>query len=186
MAGLLRRYKSPLYGNYRKYALLYGVVTGMVLFAAIVAAWLVQLPYSEPENLVVDLLMTLCIFACSYIYRQNQAGGRIYLKELLILGMGIGAVAGVVYGLMLLFYGSIIDFDFVSRCIEMRVAPIEKAIADGGSAEEMVQLKNALEVTKTYTLGDWAFIGGFRTAVMSIIITFFSAIIFKTEKNIRR
>ena len=39
-----------------------------------------------------------------------------------------------------------------------------------------------MESVKKYTAGDWGFIAGFRSAVMSIIITFFAALLFRTEK----
>ena len=94
MAGLLRRYKSPLYGNYRKYSLLYGAVSGAVLFVFVVVSYLAGSPISTPETYGTDAVLAVCIFVSSYLYRERQTGGKIFLKELLVLGMGIGVVAG--------------------------------------------------------------------------------------------
>lgn len=178
MAGLLRRYKSPLLGNYRKYLLVYGIATGFVLFFGMAISWMVDLPYAAPETYVTEILLCVCIFGASYLYRERQTGGKIYLKELLVLGMGIGVVSAVVYGLLILFYGSVIDFEFVERCVALRLEQM-------GSSSEPAALE-AIEQVRHYSLGDWAFIGGFRSMVMSIIIMFFSSIIFRTEQNIRR
>lgn len=177
MAGLLRRYKSPLYGNYRKYSLLYGAVSGAVLFVFVVVSYLAGSPISTPETYGTDAVLAVCIFVSSYLYRERQTGGKIFLKELLVLGMGIGVVAGAVYGGLLLAYGGVVDADFCGRCINARIDMMPNE-----SAEDML----AISSVKEYSLGDWAFIGGFRTFVMSIIITFFSAIVFRTEQSIRR
>lgn len=178
MAGLLRRYKSPLYGNYRKYVVLLGALTGAVLTASVLFLWMVALPISAPESYVTELLLAVCIFVGSYWYREHQTGGKIFLKELLILGVGMGLVGGLVYGIGLMLYGAVVDLDFVDRCIDAWIDAIEASGSETAKA--------AIEATKGYALGDWAFIGGFRTFVFSIIITFFSAIVFRTEASVRR
>ena len=48
-------------------------------------------------------------------------------------------------------------------------------------AETGEEARKAIEMVRNYTAGDWAFIGGFRTAVMSVMFAFFAALIFRTE-----
>lgn len=177
MSGLLRRYKSPIYGNYRKASLLYGAATGVIIFLFVVIQWLAGNAISAPETYSTDIVMGVCLFTFSYLYRKQLPEQKVFFKEIMILGLGIGFISGLVYGLSLLLYGQI-DVDFCERCISTRVSTIDPA--DGFDAE------NAIKLIKDYTLGDWAFIGGFRRAVMSIIIAFAAAIMFKTEQNIRR
>ena len=50
-------------------------------------------------------------------------------------------------------------------------------------AESSAEAKLAVELVSRYTAGDWAFIGAFRSAVMSVILSFFASIIFRTEKG---
>ena len=96
-----------------------------------------------------------------------------------MLGLIIGVVASVVYGLWLWLYGGMIDTEYVGRCIEGRLAMMDME-------DKSFEAQQAIALTKAYTAGDWAFIGGFRTAVMSILMAFLSAVLFRTEKNVRR
>lgn len=177
MAGLLRRYKSPIYGNYRKRALLYGSLTGGVMFVFVVAYWLFGTPMATPENYVTDLVMAVCIFVASYHYRKYETEGKIFFKELMLVGLTTGLIASIIYGLLLMVYAVGIDVDFCSRCIQERVNLMPQ--------ETEAEIE-AVNMTMRYTNGDWAFIGFFRSAVMMIIIVFFAAIIFRTEQNVRR
>jgi uncharacterized membrane protein len=51
------------------------------------------------------------------------------------------------------------------------------------AAEKSEAAKLAVESVKKYTAGDWAFIAGFRSAVMSVIIAFFASLVLRTEKG---
>lgn len=180
MTGLLRRYKSPIYGNYRKGYLLGGLVTGVIMALFVLLMWLASNAISTPETYATDIVMAVCIFVISYLYRERLPERKVFFKELMLLGLGIGFVSAVVYGLGLMVYGQI-DTEFVSRCIDARIASMKSA--DGIEEAELAQ---AVQLVKDYSLGDWSFIGGFRSGVMSIIIAFASALIFRTEQNIRK
>lgn len=180
MAKIFRRYKSTIYGNYRRAYLIDGLITGaaiaLVLF---VRDLLAETPMSQPENFITELVMAIGIFWFTYQYRKQLPDQKVTLKELMLLGLGIGVVASVVYGLWTWLYCGALNTDMVEFYNQQRISVMEPA-------DSSAEAKAAVELVKKYTAGDWAFIGGFRSAVMSIIITFFAALIFRTEKSPER
>lgn len=177
MAKFFRRYSSTIYGNYRKAYLVDGVVTGVVMALVMsVRNWLGDEPMSQPENYVTEIVMAAGIFWFSFQYRKQLPDQKVTLKELMLLGLGIGVIGSLVYGAWTWLYCGCIDGGMVEYYNQQRIGMMEPA-------ESSAEAKVAVELVQQYTAGDWAFIGGFRSAVMSIIITFFSAIIFRTEKS---
>ena len=94
----------------------------------------------------------------------------------MLLGLGIGVVSAVVYGLWVWLNCGVLSPERVQYYNEQRMAVMD-------APEQSAEAAIAIEKVKAYTAGDWAFIGGFRSAVMSIIIAFFAALIFRTEKG---
>ena len=177
MARFFRRYKSTIYGNYRRAYLVDGTLTGLVLAAAVaLRSGLGEAPMSTPENYLTELVLAVGIFFSSYLYRKQLPEGKVTLKELMLLGLGIGVVSALIYGLWTWLHCGVIDSTLVEHYNSQRVAVME----DAASSPEA---QMAVETVKGYTAGDWAFIAGFRTAVMSVIITFFAALVFRTEKG---
>ena len=111
MTKIFRRYNSTIYGNYKKYALVYGLAIGCAQFV-VVAFWnlLSSTWLPSPENYVTEVVLLAGIFGFSYLYRRNlkarpgQEGAGVTLKELLLLGLGMGCVGAVVYGLWMWLY----------------------------------------------------------------------------------
>ncbi len=177
MARFIRRYNSTIYGNYRKSYLVDGTLIGGVMAVVMLLRDLLSdMPISSPENYTTQLVLLVGIFWASYQYRKQLPEQKVTLKELMLLGMGIGLVSGVVYGLWVWLYSGVLNTDLVGFYNEQRIRVMEPA-------ETSAEAKVAVEAVKRYTAGDWAFIGGFRSVVWSIIITFFSAIVFRTEKS---
>ncbi len=176
MARIFRRYKSTIYGNYRKAYLIDGALTGVVMSVVMLLRdLLAKSPMSSPENYITELVLAVGIFWSCYQYRRQLPDGKVTLKELMLLGLGIGLVSAVVYGLWTWLRCGVLDTSLVDYYNQQRIAVMEPA-------ESSAEAKMAVEQVRRYTAGDWAFIAGFRLAVMSIIITFFAALIFRTEK----
>jgi len=93
----------------------------------------------------------------------------------LLLGVVIGVVSAVVYGLWTWINCGVLNTSLVQYYNKCRIEVMEPA-------ETSANAKLAIESVKRYTAGDWGFIAGFRSAVMSIIVTFFAALVFRTEK----
>ena len=102
--------------------------------------------------------------------------GKVTFKELMMFGLGIGVVSAVVYGLWIWLNCGVVNTGLVNYYNEQRIAVMEPR-------EQSAAAAIAIEKVKAYTAGDWAFIGGFRSAVMSIIISFFTSLVFRTEKG---
>jgi len=177
MVKIFRRYKSTIYGNYRRAYLIDGLITGVAMsLVLLVRDWLAEMPMSQPENFVTEIVMAIGIFWFTYQYRKQLPGQKVTLKELMLLGLGIGVVSSVVFGLWTWLNCGVLNTDMVGFYNEQRISVMEPA-------DSSAEAKTAVEMVKKYTAGDWGFIGAFRSAVMSIIITFFAALIFRTEKS---
>ena len=176
MARIFRRYESTIYGNYRKAYLIDGALTGVVMSVVMLLRdWLAKSPMPSPENYITELVLAVGIFWSSYQYRKQLPEGKVTLKELMLLGLGIGVVSAVVYGLWTWLRCGVLNTSLVDYYNHQRINMME-------AAESSVEAKLAVEQVTRYTAGDWAFIGAFRSAVMSVIITFFASLIFRTEK----
>lgn len=174
----IRRYQSEIYGNYRIAYLRDGSLSGLVIAGVVLFCKLIYYPIHAPENYVTDISLLACTLFFAYRYRRRLADGKVFFKELMLYGLGLGIVAAAVYGLFLLLYGSVIDHGFCDRCLNHF---INGEMNGSGTDEEKAA---TIEVMRTYKLRTWAFIGFFRTSVMSIMTAFVSALLFRTEKNI--
>ena len=101
MARVLRRYQSKIYGNYRLGYLKYGSLIGISIALLVLLQHLLveQVPVYAPETIVTDLLIVIGQCFCCYDYRENLSRRKVMLKELLLLALGSGLIASVVYGL---------------------------------------------------------------------------------------
>lgn len=177
MAKIFRRYKSTIYGNYRRAYLIDGALTGVAMSVIMLLRdMLAKAPMASPDNYITELVLCVGIFWSCYQYRKQLPDGKVTLKELMLLGLGIGVVSAIVYGLWTWLNCGVLHNDLVEYYNQQRISMMEPA-------EKSVEAKMAIGQVARYTAGDWAFIGGFRSAVMSIIITFFAALVFRTEKG---
>lgn len=83
-----------------KYALVYGSIAGLIVIAAIVGSLALELPNhttSEWLGYLVMLVAMSLIFVGVKRYRDLECGGVIRFGRALALGVGIAAVAGVIY-----------------------------------------------------------------------------------------
>ena len=174
--GFIRRYDSVIYGNYKRAALLYGASIGLVMALYMLVCFLSAAPILSPENYGTDALLLIGIFFFSFRYRKKLPDGRISLKELLLLGICTGIVASIVYALLLWLLLVAFFPDWVLAFQQARINLMQSDSIDVETAKNILLIKN-------YGAADWAFIGGFRSFVMSIIIALFSSIVFATEKG---
>ncbi|MCR5192123.1 MAG: DUF4199 domain-containing protein [Bacteroidales bacterium] len=173
-----RTYQSEIYGPYRTALLRDGLFTGLIMAGIVLFCKLIYYPINTPENLVTDITLLVATFFFTYRYRSSLPEKKVFFKELMMYGLGLGIVAAIVYGLYLLLYGSVIDSEFPSRCLAHFV---DGEMSGNASEEDKI---NTVAVMKGYKLHTWAFIGAFRTAVMSIMVAFISSLLFRTEKDI--
>ena len=174
----IRRYQSDIYGSYRKAYLCDGLLAGAAIAAVVLFCKLIYYPVYAPETYVTDITLLVATLFFAWRYRNGLPEKKVFFKELMLYGLGLGIVAAVVYGLFLLLYGAVIDEGFAARCLEHFINGEQRG---SGTDEEKAA---TIAVMRTYRLRTWAFIGAFRTAVMSIMTAFVAALVFRTEKNI--
>ena len=172
----LRRYSSTIYGNYRVVGLKWGPLVGVAMaFVMLLTSWLgPDVQPASPENYITDIVMLLGMLVVAYRYRRSLPDQRVTLKELMLLGLWVGFWASLVYGVLLWIYGSL-DASLVVRFTEERLSLMPPAETDAQSALN-------IQLVQAYTAGDWGFIGGFRSAVISILLNLVTALLFRTEK----
>lgn len=176
MPRVFRRYTSTIYGNYRKSYLIDGLLVGAAMsFIMYMRDLLAAKPMATPENYVTEIVLLVGIFWAAYQYREQLPDRKVTLKELMLLTLGIGVVSALVYGLWTWLNLGCINTDLVAYYNQQRISVMD-------AADVSAEAKIAIDQISRYTAGRWGFIGGFRSAVMSVIIAFFASLIFRTEK----
>lgn len=177
MVKIFRRYQSTIYGNYRKAYLIDGLLTGVAMSVIMaVRDWLSDVPVGTPDNFISEIVMLLGIAWASYQYRKQLPDQKITLKELMLLGLGIGVVSSIIYGLWTYVNCAVINTDLVAFYQQQRITVMDPA-------ETSAEAKIAIESVMKYGAGDWGFIAGFRSAVMSILFAFLVSLALRTEKS---
>ena len=160
---IFHRYKSEIHGNYRRAYLRAGAITGLLLAAYIVVRYLMGRPTASPLSYVGDaiLLVALFLFAAYYLY--SLPGGKVTLKEVMLFGVGLSAVAAVVYGIVLCLFGIL--------------APGQTALFNG--SYQMA----ADRWPVTYWAVWWAVVAAVEVLLLGSFGAFIAAIVFRNEKS---
>lgn len=99
--GIFHRYNSTIHGNYRKAYLRSGLITGALLAAYMLVRLLMGSPLERPTSYVSDAVMLVAVFLFMAFYRNTLPEKKITLKEAMLFGTGLAAVAATFYGLAL-------------------------------------------------------------------------------------
>lgn len=177
MAKILRRYESTIYGNYRSYYCRWGVVIGFLLWVVLMGEWFLFADKGtfSPNSMFVELALAVFVFVAVRRYRKQLPEEKVTLKELMYVGLGASVVAAVIYGLIIWLTAGVIIPDWNNAFIDGRIAVMDPA-------DVSADAKIAVEKVRLYSAGDWGFIGGFRIAVWSVLVSFIAALVFRTEK----
>ncbi|MBO4752360.1 MAG: DUF4199 domain-containing protein [Bacteroidales bacterium] len=167
MGNIIRRYKSEIHGNYRLAYLRWGALSGLVLSLYLLVRHWSGAPCATPADLGKDGLLVVGIVVSMYFYRRSLPDGKVTMKELLLMGLGTGLVAAVLYGLFVWLYCGVLY-------PEMTELYAQRFKTDDSQTEGYLAALNP---------GMWALMFGFvNTFLTSIIVTFFGALFFRTEK----
>lgn len=165
--GIFHRYRSTIHGNYRQAYLRGGLATGVLLALYVLIRLLVGSPMESPVSLVIDAILLVVLFLLTAWYRNSLPDKKITLKEAMLFGIGLAAVAGVVYGLLLWAIGY-------------------------GSSSQTVLFTNTMLGEKAvdaqnpqlhYWAAWWAIVAGVETIVLGAFGAFLAAILFRNEKS---
>lgn len=133
-----------------RYALVYGAIAGAIVVAVIVAGLTLDLPnhfHSEWFGYLVMLVALSLIFVGVKRYRDVECGGVIRFGRAFGLGLGIAAVAGVVYVAVWETYVALSGIDYMADYTERVLAEMREAGADRAAlAAKRAELQGMAEM----------------------------------------
>jgi hypothetical protein len=122
--------------------LIYGLVAGLIVAVPMVALMLTLTPETAPDNgalygYVTMIVALTAVFLGVKHYRDSVLGGVVRFVPALLVGLGIGAVASVIYAFGWEISIALTGFDFGAAALK---AMLEAARARGASAAELEQV----------------------------------------------
>ena len=142
-----------------------GVLMGGLLTLYVVARLLVGMPVERPTSLASDGILLVGELLLMAYYRASLPERKITLKEAMLFGIGLAAVAAVVYGIALWVIGLL--------------SPQQEALFTTSMTGQAVGADDP-------QLHYWAAWWGFYACVMTLVLggfgAFIGAIFFRTEK----
>jgi hypothetical protein len=131
-----------------KRILTYGLVAGLIVGAPMLAVGMAAERGAEPSEMMNPLIgYTIMLAALSLIFvaikrqRDVAGGGVIKFMPAFLMGLGVSAVAGVLYVMSWELVLGVFDYDFAGDYAAMT---LEQRRAAGASAEELAQLAEDL------------------------------------------
>lgn len=122
--------------------LTFGAVSGAIIIASIIGTIELNVPYQWLGYLIM-LIALSAIYIAMQQYRDEVLGGSLSFLQGLQLGLGISAMATVMYVLGWELYLAITDFAFAESYTEMMIAQQQ---ANGASEAEIESLRNDMAV----------------------------------------
>lgn len=180
--GLIKRYESEIYGNYKKGWLLYGLYTGLIMSFSVLLRYFLTYPMDTPSTWIDNIVLFLCMFIFTYLYRKKLYMGNIFFKEVYILNLGIGVVAGVIYGLFIWYYGTSVDTELVQRYVENQ----EYIYINNWEGTDEDMKARIDEIKSMASVQYLSIMGGILTMVTSLMIAFIVGLLLRTQKNVVR
>src|SRR5215470_2317873 len=122
--------------------LIYGVIAGLVVTVPMVATMLTFTAETAPDNGALYGYLTMIVALTAVFlgvkqYRDKMLGGAVRFVPALLVGLGISAVASVIYALGWEISIALTGFDFGAAASK---AMVEAARAKGASAAELEQV----------------------------------------------
>ena len=108
--------------------------------------------------------------------------GNIFFKEVYILNLGIGVVAGVIYGLFIWYYGTSVDTELVQRYVENQ----EYIYINNWEGTDEDMKARIDEIKSMASVQYLSIMGGILTMVTSLMIAFIVGLLLRTQKNVVR
>lgn len=159
----------------------YGAIAGFVIIVSIILSIEVDHGHSWLGYLIMFIAFSM-IFVGVKRYRDETLGGVISFATALLMGLGISAIAGIVYVAIWELYLILTDFQFIDAYANAMVA---SAKAGGGSDAEVAQILSDVEKFRTQysnPIYRWP-----QTAMEvlppGVLVSFLSAIVLRNHKS---
>jgi hypothetical protein len=131
-------------GTMKKSILVYGSIAGFVIIVINTAS--IELGHAHVWlGYLVMFIAFGTIFVAIKQYRDQVLGGVITFSTALLMGLGISALAGVIYVLVWELYLAVTDFGFIETYANTLV---EAKQSSGASAKELAQAMQEIEQFK--------------------------------------
>jgi len=161
-----------------QHALLYGVITGVVLIVFSLILFLVNLHMNKTLNYISYIFIIGGMLLCSLDYRKKYLNGYMSYGKAFTACFLVGLYAAILSGIYTYFFAQFIHPGLVQELIEQ--ARENVMAANQNMSEE--QLETALAYSTKFMsppfLAIWGLIG---TAIISTIISLILAIFIKKE-----
>lgn len=164
--GIFHRYNSTIHGNYRKAYLRCGLITGLLLVAYVLVRYLMGKPLDSPLSYVSDAILLVAVFLFGAYYRNSLPDGKITLKEMMLFGIGLSALAAVVYGLLLCAFEFVVPTQILQ-------------FTNGMTGKEISPLDPQLHYWAIW----WALMAAVEVLLLGSFGAFIAAIVFRNEKS---
>jgi len=134
----------------RKYILIYGIVAGLIVICSMILGIVLSggegFGASEAIGFLIMFIALSMIFIAIKKYRDQDQGGVLRFRQGLMMGLGIAAIAGVMYVAVWEIYLNMSDYAFIN---DYAAKIIEAKQSAGASAEEMTKVAESMEKMKT-------------------------------------
>jgi hypothetical protein len=118
-----------------KYTLIYGAIAGAIAICLMSATIALHLTGHDSTSMLVGYLIMLAALSLIFVgvkrYRDVECGGTIRFGRAFLLGLGIAAVAGLIYAIGWEIYLAASGRDFIA---EYSAGMIESLRAEGATA----------------------------------------------------
>jgi hypothetical protein len=118
-----------------KYALIYGGIAGAIAVSLVSAMIGLKLTGHDSTAMLVTYLIMLMALSLIFVgvkrYRDVECGGVIRFGRAFLLGLGMAAVAGLIYAVGWEIFQAVSGYDFVA---DYSASSIKHMRADGASA----------------------------------------------------
>lgn len=126
----------------RRYILIYGAITGLIVICSMIVGIAMSGGEGLGTSMAVGFLIMFLAFTLIYFgirkYRDREQGGVISFKSGFLMGLGMAAMAGVMYVLVWEVYLAATGHQFIHDYTASYIADKESS---GLSSEALVELK---------------------------------------------
>lgn len=164
--GIFHRYNSTIHGNYRAAYLRSGVIGGALLAVYVLVRYLMGRPVESPLSYISDAILLVLVFLFAAYYRKSLPDGLVTLKELMLFGIGMSAVAAVLYGVILWAFGLAV--------------PAQTVLFTNSMTQQEITLQDP---QLHYWSAWWAIMAAVEVLLLGSFGAFLAAIFFRTEKS---
>ena len=134
----------------KRYILTYGVTAGLIVISSMIIGIVMSGGEGVGASMAIGFLIMFIALSMIFVaikkYRDQEQGGVIRFSRAFTLGLGIAAIAGVMYVVVWEIYLNFSDYAYIH---DYAAKIIEAKQTAGASAEEMTKITESMEKMTT-------------------------------------